>query len=231
MGDFQWQALPIAKSGTQPVTADGKLDIANPAFVEASTWYAGLVTEKKVALPVGSASDAGWGEDQFSNGNAAMARRNLERQQLPQERCRLQGRHDEPARTRWRQGDRTDSRIGLRHRQEAARTKNAALKVLGAPAQQGGPGPHRQLRPVLPGPRRVAAAVLQLHRRAVPRRGQAGLRSRLRQRRGAARLPELVQGQLLHPARTGERLQRLQADVRCAELRPEAVPAVTGKGS
>ena len=73
MGDFQWQALPISKSGTQPVTADGKLDIANPAFVEASTWYAGLVTDKKVALPVGSASDAGWGEDQFSNGNAAMA--------------------------------------------------------------------------------------------------------------------------------------------------------------
>ena len=73
MGDFQWQALPISKSGTQPVTADGKLDIANPAFVEAATWYAGLVTDKKVALPVGSASDAGWGEDQFSNGNAAMA--------------------------------------------------------------------------------------------------------------------------------------------------------------
>lgn len=55
------------------MTADGKLDIANPAFVEAATWYAGLVTDKKVALPVGSASDAGWGEDQFSNGNAAMA--------------------------------------------------------------------------------------------------------------------------------------------------------------
>ncbi|MDO5092648.1 MAG: sugar ABC transporter substrate-binding protein [Propionibacteriaceae bacterium] len=73
MGDFQWQALPIAKSGTQPVTADGKLDIANPAFVEAATWYAGLVTEQHVALPVASASDAGWGESQYSNGNAAMA--------------------------------------------------------------------------------------------------------------------------------------------------------------
>ncbi|MDO5065753.1 MAG: sugar ABC transporter substrate-binding protein [Propionibacteriaceae bacterium] len=73
MGDFQWQALPIAKAGAQPVTAEGKLDIANPAFVEAATWYSGLVTEHHVALPVASASDAGWGEEQYSNGNAAMA--------------------------------------------------------------------------------------------------------------------------------------------------------------
>lgn len=73
MGDFQWQALPISKSGTQPVTADGKLDIANAKFVDAATWYAGLVTQQKVALPVASASDLGWGEDQFSNKNAAMA--------------------------------------------------------------------------------------------------------------------------------------------------------------
>jgi extracellular solute-binding protein family 1 len=73
MGEFQWQALPISKAGRQPVDADGKLDIANPSFVEAATWYAGLVTEKQVALPVASASDAGWGEQQFSNGNAAMA--------------------------------------------------------------------------------------------------------------------------------------------------------------
>lgn len=73
MGDFQWQALPIARAGMQPVTAEGGLDIANPAFVEAATWYSGLVTDQKVALPVASASDAGWGEEQFSNGNAAMA--------------------------------------------------------------------------------------------------------------------------------------------------------------
>lgn len=73
MGDFQWQALPIARAGLQPVTAEGTLDIANPAFVEAATWYSGLVTEQQVALPVASASDAGWGEEQYSNGNAAMA--------------------------------------------------------------------------------------------------------------------------------------------------------------
>ncbi|PIE21438.1 MAG: ABC transporter substrate-binding protein [Arachnia propionica] len=73
MGDFQWQALPISKSGVQPVTADGTLDITNPEFVKASQWYAGLVTDMKVAVEVPSASELGWGEQQFSNGNAAMA--------------------------------------------------------------------------------------------------------------------------------------------------------------
>ncbi|WP_258132498.1 ABC transporter substrate-binding protein [Microbacterium sp. MYb72] len=73
MGDFQWQALPIAKSGLQPVTEDGTLQLTDKKFVEASTWYAGLVTDQKVALPVASASDTGWGENQYSSGNAAMA--------------------------------------------------------------------------------------------------------------------------------------------------------------
>lgn len=73
MGDFQWQALPIARSGQQPVSQDGKLRIADPAFVEASEWYAGLVTDLKVAAPVSSASDIGWGENQFTGENAAMA--------------------------------------------------------------------------------------------------------------------------------------------------------------
>lgn len=73
MGDFQWQALPIAKSGTQPVEADGTLDLTNPDFVDASTWYSGLVTDEKVAAPVASASDTGWGENQYTGGNAAMA--------------------------------------------------------------------------------------------------------------------------------------------------------------
>ncbi|WP_125610749.1 ABC transporter substrate-binding protein [Specibacter cremeus] len=73
MGDFQWQALPIAKSGTQPAKADGTLDLTNPAFADAASWYASLVTEKKVAAPVASASDTGWGETQYSGGNAAMA--------------------------------------------------------------------------------------------------------------------------------------------------------------
>ena len=73
MGDFQWQALPIAKSGQQPVAEDGTLMIDDPAFVEAAEWYAGLVTDLKVAAPVSSASDTGWGENQFTSENAAMA--------------------------------------------------------------------------------------------------------------------------------------------------------------
>lgn len=73
MGGFQWQALPISKSGVQPATKDGKLDMTNPAFVDAATWYGELVTKQKVALPVASASDTGWGESQYSSGMAAMA--------------------------------------------------------------------------------------------------------------------------------------------------------------
>lgn len=73
MGGFQWQALPIAKSGVQPVDGEGNLQMNDPAFVEAATWYAGLVTEENVAAPVASASDTGWGEQQFSGQNAAMA--------------------------------------------------------------------------------------------------------------------------------------------------------------
>ncbi|MGO1383305.1 MAG: ABC transporter substrate-binding protein [Arachnia sp.] len=73
MGDFQWQALPIAMSGQQPVAEDGTLQLDDPAFVGASEWYAGLVTDLKVAAPVSSASDTGWGENQYTSENAAMA--------------------------------------------------------------------------------------------------------------------------------------------------------------
>ncbi|MFK4728249.1 sugar ABC transporter substrate-binding protein [Agromyces mediolanus] len=73
MGDFQWQALPIAKAGQQPVEQDGTLALTDPAFVDAASWYAGLVTEEKVAAPVASASDTGWGENQYTGQNAAMA--------------------------------------------------------------------------------------------------------------------------------------------------------------
>ncbi|WP_313355032.1 sugar ABC transporter substrate-binding protein [Microbacterium sp.] len=73
MGDFQWQALPIAKSGTQPVAEDGTLQLDDKDFVSAADWYAGLVTDQKVAAPVASASDTGWGENQFTGQNAAMA--------------------------------------------------------------------------------------------------------------------------------------------------------------
>lgn len=73
MGGFQWQALPIARSGVQPVTEDGTLQIDNPDFVDAASWYAGLVTDLHVAAPVGSASATGWGENQYTGQNAAMA--------------------------------------------------------------------------------------------------------------------------------------------------------------
>ena len=73
MGDFQWQALPIAKSGVQPVSEDGALQLTDKGFASAAEWYAGLVTDQKVAAPVASASDTGWGENQFTGQNAAMA--------------------------------------------------------------------------------------------------------------------------------------------------------------
>lgn len=71
--EFQFLALPISYSGTQPIDKDGKIALTDPKFTEAAKWYASLVTEKKVADPIDSASSMGWGEDQFSNGNAAMA--------------------------------------------------------------------------------------------------------------------------------------------------------------
>lgn len=73
MGEFQWMSLPIAKSGVQPVDGSGALALTDPAFTSAAEWYASLVTKEKVADPVPSASELGWGEDQYSNGNVAMA--------------------------------------------------------------------------------------------------------------------------------------------------------------
>ncbi|QSB16637.1 sugar ABC transporter substrate-binding protein [Natronosporangium hydrolyticum] len=72
MAEFQWMSLPIARSGVQPVTEDRQLDLTNPAFVEASEWYFGLVDEGYAAVP-GSASDTGWGEEQYQNANTAVA--------------------------------------------------------------------------------------------------------------------------------------------------------------
>lgn len=72
MAEFQWLALPTSVSGVQPVTADGKLDLTNPAFVDAANWYASFV-EKGYADEVPSASEGGWGEQQFQAGNVSMA--------------------------------------------------------------------------------------------------------------------------------------------------------------
>ncbi|WP_222854979.1 ABC transporter substrate-binding protein [Microbacterium ureisolvens] len=73
MGGYQWMSLPIALSGKQPASEDGTLHIDDPDFVDAASWYSGLVTDLGVAAPVASASDTGWGENQYTGGNAAMA--------------------------------------------------------------------------------------------------------------------------------------------------------------
>lgn len=73
MGEFQWMSLPIARSGKQPVDDDGNLALTDPDFVDAASWYGGLVTDAQVAAPVPSASDTGWGEAEYAAGNVAMA--------------------------------------------------------------------------------------------------------------------------------------------------------------
>jgi len=73
MGGYQWLSMPMTYSGTQPATEKGVLEIDAPAFVEGAEWYAGLATDLKVAAPVASASDTGWGENQYVGENAAMA--------------------------------------------------------------------------------------------------------------------------------------------------------------
>jgi len=73
LGTFQWLGLPISVSGVQPVAEDGTLQLTDPGLVEAATEYAELVTEHKVADPIPSASDAAWGEQEYSSGNTAMA--------------------------------------------------------------------------------------------------------------------------------------------------------------
>ncbi|GAA4431549.1 sugar ABC transporter substrate-binding protein [Georgenia halophila] len=72
MGEFQWMALPIARAGVQPVDTSGALDLTNPDFVEASQWYASITEDGHGSLPP-SASDTGWGEQEYQAGNVAMA--------------------------------------------------------------------------------------------------------------------------------------------------------------
>lgn len=70
--EFQWLSLPMAASGLQAVDEDGVLDLTNPAFVEAASWYGDLVTELGVSNAVPSASESAWDPTQFENGQAAM---------------------------------------------------------------------------------------------------------------------------------------------------------------
>lgn len=72
VGELQWMTLPIARSGVQPVTEDLQLDLTNPEFVEASEWYFGLVEEGWADAPP-SASETGWGEQEYQSGNVAVA--------------------------------------------------------------------------------------------------------------------------------------------------------------
>lgn len=72
LSEYQWLALPIAKSGLQPVNEEGRLDLTNPKFVEAADWYSDLVKVEKVASLPPSASEAWWGEEQYAAGNIAM---------------------------------------------------------------------------------------------------------------------------------------------------------------
>lgn len=70
--EFQWLSLPMAMSGRQAVNEDGELDLTDPAFVEAATWYGDLVTDLGVSGAVPSASETTWDPTQFENGQAAM---------------------------------------------------------------------------------------------------------------------------------------------------------------
>lgn len=72
LGEFQWMSLPIARAEQQPVNEAGELDLTNPAFVEAAEWYADLALEGYGEAPP-SASETGWGEQQYEAGNVAMA--------------------------------------------------------------------------------------------------------------------------------------------------------------
>jgi ABC-type glycerol-3-phosphate transport system substrate-binding protein len=66
--------LPFAISmfGVNPVTADGKVDLTNPKYVQAAQWYADLVRKQKVAPTLPATNDTTWPINQFIAGNAAM---------------------------------------------------------------------------------------------------------------------------------------------------------------
>jgi len=70
--EFQWLSLPMAMSGLQAVNESGTLDLTNPEFVKAATWYGDLASKLKLSDAVPSASDSGWTGTQFKTGKAAM---------------------------------------------------------------------------------------------------------------------------------------------------------------
>lgn len=70
--EFQWLSLPMARAGLQAVNEDGQLDLTNPDFVEAASWYGSLASELGVSDAPPSASESAWDPTQFENGQAAM---------------------------------------------------------------------------------------------------------------------------------------------------------------
>lgn len=72
LGEFQWMSLPIARAQQQPVNEAGELDLTNPGFLEAAEWYAGIAADGYGEAPP-SASETGWGEQQYEAGNVVMA--------------------------------------------------------------------------------------------------------------------------------------------------------------
>jgi ABC-type glycerol-3-phosphate transport system substrate-binding protein len=61
----------LSETGVQPVSADGKLQLTDPAIVKGVEQYAALVGKDKVA-PVLSSTDSTWPYNQFIAGNTAM---------------------------------------------------------------------------------------------------------------------------------------------------------------
>lgn len=72
IAEFQWLSLPMAYSGLQAVNEAGELDLTNPEFVEAASWYGSLATELGVSDIPPSASESSWDVTQYENNQAAM---------------------------------------------------------------------------------------------------------------------------------------------------------------
>ncbi|MBP2411787.1 multiple sugar transport system substrate-binding protein [Arthrobacter stackebrandtii] len=71
--DLHMSAQLLAYNGAKPVSANGELQMTDPAFESAFSWYTGLATEDKISSIPASSSDVPWGEQQFVAGNVAMA--------------------------------------------------------------------------------------------------------------------------------------------------------------
>lgn len=60
-------------NGARPVDESGKLQMTTPKMKQAFSWYSGLATKQQVGSVPASSSEIPWGEQQFANGNVAMA--------------------------------------------------------------------------------------------------------------------------------------------------------------